>query len=86
VPVISMFFGIIIRMFYDDHNPPDFHAEYQGRKAVFDFKGNILIGGIQSKTATKLIRDWIDLHEKELSEDWELARKGEELISIEPLE
>lgn len=49
MPVISMFFGIIIRMFYDDQNPPHFHVEYQGRKALFDFQGNIIKGGIQSK-------------------------------------
>lgn len=86
MPVISMFFGIIIRMYFDDHNPPHFHVEYQGRKALFDFKGNILKGGIQSKTATKLIREWIDLHEKELSQDWELAKRGKELKKIDPLE
>ncbi len=86
MPVISMFFGIIIRMYFDDHNPPHFHVEYQGRKALFDFKGNILKGSIRSKTATKLIREWIDLHEKELSQDWELAKRGKELKKIDPLE
>ncbi|KXK33319.1 MAG: hypothetical protein UZ01_00127 [Candidatus Brocadia sinica] len=86
MPVISMFFGIIIRMFYDDQNPPHFHVEYQGRKALFDFQGNIIKGGIQSKTATRLIREWIDLHEKELFEDWELAKRGKELKKIDPLE
>jgi hypothetical protein len=58
MPVISMFFGIAIRVFYDDHNPPHFHAEYQGKKALFDFRGNIIKGDIQSKTATRLIREW----------------------------
>lgn len=86
MPVISMFFGIIIRMYFDDHNPPHFYVEYQGRKALFDFKGNILKGSIRSKTATKLIREWIDLHEKELSQDWELAKRGKELKKIDPLE
>lgn len=86
MPVISMFFGIIIRMFYDDQNPPHFHVEYQGRKALFDFQGNIIKGGIQSKTATRLIREWIDLHEKELFEDQELAKRGKELKKIDPLE
>ena len=57
VPEVSRFFGIIIRMFYDEHNPSHFHAEYSGRKAVFDFKGNILKGDLASKTATKLIRE-----------------------------
>ena len=56
MPEISRFFGIIIRMFYDDHNPPHFHAEYQGNSAVFDFQGNILKGDLSSRTATKLVR------------------------------
>lgn len=42
MPEISRFFGIIIRMFYDEHNPPHFHAEYSGKKAVFDFDGNVI--------------------------------------------
>jgi hypothetical protein len=44
MPEICRFFGIIIRMFFDEHDPPHFHAEYQGSKAVFDFNGNILKG------------------------------------------
>lgn len=42
MPTISVFFGIIIRMFYRDHNPPHFHAEYQGQNATFDFDGKLL--------------------------------------------
>ncbi len=42
MPEISRFFGIIIRMFYDEHNPPHFHADYQGKQAVFDLQGNVL--------------------------------------------
>ena len=86
MPIISRFFGIIIRMFYDDHNPPHFHAEYQGNKALFDFYGNIIKGGLNSRTATKLIREWIDLHIAELEEDWQLAREGKEIKKIAPLE
>ncbi|MFH1008644.1 MAG: DUF4160 domain-containing protein [Candidatus Latescibacterota bacterium] len=70
VPIISRFFGILIRMFYDDHTPPHLHAEYQGKKAVFDFHENILKGDIASRTATKLVREWIDVHYGELEVDW----------------
>lgn len=86
MPVISVFFGIIIRMYYDDHNPPHIHAEYQGNKALLDFRGNILKGDLQSRTALRLVRDWIDHRNDELIEDWELARKGEEMKKIPPLE
>ena len=69
MPIISRFFGIVIRMFYDEHNPPHLHVEYQSNKAVFDFQGNIIRGGLNSKTAIKLAREWIDLHINELEED-----------------
>ena len=85
MPEVSRFFGIIIRMFYDEHNPPHFHVEYQDKKAVFDLKGNILKGDLKSKTATKLVREWVDLHVFELEEDWELAQKGKRIKKIEPL-
>jgi len=86
MPIISAFFGIVIRMFYDDHNPPHIHAEYQGRKVLLDFRGNILKGDLQSRTALKLVRDWVDLRNAELLEDWELARQGKEIKAIDPLQ
>jgi len=85
MPVISMFFGIIIRMFYDEHNPPHIHAEYQGNKAIFDFNGNILKGDLGSRTASRLVRDWLDIHLNELMQDWELVKQGMEIRKIEPL-
>ena len=85
MPIISSFFGIIIRMFYNDHNPPHIHIEFQGSKALLDFRGNILRGDLQSKTALKLVREWIDLRYEELIENWELARQGKEINKIEPL-
>ncbi len=86
MPEIARFFGIIIRMFYDDHNPPHFHVEFGDKKAVIDFRGNILIGDLGSRTALKLVREWIDLHQRDLAEDWELARAGKQIKKIAPLE
>ena len=86
MPEICRFFGIIIRMFFDEHDPPHFHAEYQGNRAVFDFNGNVVRGALISRTATKLVREWIDLRIDELQEDWELARVGKEVKKIAPLE
>lgn len=85
MPEISRFFGIIIRMFHQEHNPPHFHAEFQGNKAVFDFQGNILHGDLGSKTAVKLVREWVDLRVGELETDWMLAITGQEMNKIEPL-
>ncbi|MCY3018215.1 MAG: DUF4160 domain-containing protein [Planctomycetota bacterium] len=81
-----MFFGITVRLFYHEHNPPHLHAEYQGNKAVLDFRGNVLRGDLKSRTALRLTREWIDLHAAELNEDWELARAGREIRGIAPLE
>ncbi len=86
MPVISAFFGIMIRMFYNDHEPPHFHAEHQGQHGKFDMSGEIVIGSIQSRTALRLIREWARLHEVELQENWELMKVGKPLRHIEPLQ
>lgn len=86
MPVVSRFFGIVIRMFFDEHNPPHFHAEYQERKACFDFQGNIFKGDLKSRTAIRFVRDWIDLHVQELEDNWNFARSGEAIHTIDPLQ
>ncbi|MGB2824760.1 MAG: DUF4160 domain-containing protein [Phycisphaerae bacterium] len=86
MPEISRFFGIIVRMYYDDHDPPHLHADHQGNKALLDFRGNILRGELRSRTALRLVREWIGLHAAELEEDWRLARAGRGLKKIDPLD
>lgn len=86
MPTISVFFGIVIKMFYDDHPPPHFHAEHQGEKAVFDFRGNILRGDISSRTAVRLIREWTDLHQGELEANWDEMEAGRGFRRIDPLD
>jgi hypothetical protein len=81
-----MFFGIIIRMFHNDHNPPHFHAEYQGQAGVFDFDGNMTAGSMRSKTAHRLIRQWAQLHRAELERNWDLAMNKQEIEKIDPLD
>ena len=76
MPEISRFFGIVVQMFFSEHHPPHVHVVYQGNKAVFDLNGNITRGDLRSRTAVKLVREWIDLHADELREDWELAQAG----------
>jgi hypothetical protein len=60
VPIIAVFFGIVIRMFCKEHDPGHFHAEHQGLSATFDFGGKMRAGNIQSKRALRLIREWGD--------------------------
>jgi hypothetical protein len=86
MPELCRFFGIVIRMFFDEHNPPHIHVEYQGNKAVLDFFGNILRGDLKSRTALKLVREWIDLRSDDLNAAWQLAQAGREVNKIAPLE
>lgn len=85
MPYVSMFFGIIIRMFHNEHNPPHFHAEYQGQRGLFDFDGNMLKGNMKSNTAKKLIQEWALLHREELQHNWDKAVQGKQVDKIAPL-
>lgn len=85
MPQLSSFFGIVIKMFYSEHEPPHFHAEYQGQRAVFDLNGKLLQGRFFSLTARRLVKTWAGMHRKELEEQWARCRKGEPTEIIEPL-
>ena len=89
MPAISMFFGIIIRMFYRDnqqHHAPHIHAEYQGEVAVFAIEdGGVLDGGLPPPKR-KLVEAWIEIHRDELHADWQLAVEGEKVFKIRGLE
>ncbi len=65
MPVISTFYGIIIRMNFVDHNPPHFHAEYQGFKAAFNIQTGKLAAGDFPTNAKKLVETWAKLHRAE---------------------
>ena len=85
MPIISMFLGIIIRMFNNgEHNPPHFHASYQGNEAVFDMDGELMEGDMP-KRQRKFIAAWAELHKDELLANWELAMEKQQLYKIEPL-
>lgn len=84
MPVISMFFGIIISMFYSEHAPPHFHAKYQEHKATFNLDGELIEGDMPSGKI-KFIAAWAELHKDELAANWELAENGKELYQINPL-
>ena len=86
MPVISTFFGIVIRMFYREHGIPHFHAEYQGQQATFSFAGDVLAGTICSRMVLRLIREWALAYREELEVNWTRARVGESLEGIPPLD
>lgn len=88
MPTISMFFGIIISMYFEikeKHHLPHIHVRYQGMQASISLKdGSLLAGDIPAKQL-RMVQVWIDLHQEELMADWELAKQGEELFRIDPL-
>ena len=85
MPQISYFLGVIIRMFYRDHNPPHFHAVYGDFEAIIDIEKNELISGYLPPRVLGLVTEWTALSQKELMENWERARRQESLNSIAPL-
>ena len=86
MPVVSVFFGIVIRMFYREHGVVHFHAEYQGQQATFTVNGEVLAGTLRSPTALRLIKDWATVHRSELEANWNRLRAGEPLERIAPLD
>ena len=80
MPVISYFFGIYIRMYQDDHNPPHLHVEYQGHQALMTIEaGEVLAGSLPNK-AIRLVREWAREHQDELLANWQLA------VDLKPLQ
>ena len=88
MPVISMFYGIIISMYFADnkqHKRPHIHASYQGSEAVFAIPEGEVIDGKLPPGKVKLIQAWIEIHKDDLMADWELAVAGQSIYKIEPL-
>ncbi|MBU8901169.1 MAG: DUF4160 domain-containing protein [Victivallales bacterium] len=85
MPEISRFFGIIIAIFYDDHNPPHFHARYASQKVAIDIRNLKILDGQISPRALGLVMEWAALHKDELLIDWNLAKNSQKPDKIEPL-
>lgn len=88
MPIISMFYGIIIRLYFIDvehHHLPHLHAEYAEHSASIHIDtGNVLAGSLPQKQL-RLVQAWIELHQDELQADWKLAAQGELPYKIQPL-
>lgn len=85
MPEVARFFGIVIRMYVDDHTPAHFHARHAGREVVVAIDTLAILRGRLSPRAHALVVEWASLHAPELQDDWELARSGLPLRRIEPL-
>ena len=85
MPEICRFYGIIVALFYDEHNPPHFHARYGDYKVAVDIRSLIVLEGMFPPRALGMLIEWASQHKAELLKDWELARDGKPPEKIEPL-
>jgi len=86
MPELSRFFGIVIAMYFSEHNPPHFHAIYGEAEVEIDLRSLAIVAGKLPSRALGLVMEWASLHRSELLEDWELARAKKSLNPIPPLE
>jgi hypothetical protein len=85
MPEISSFYGIVITMYFYDHEPPHFHAKYAEHHAVIAIEDHAILVGALPRRARKLVSEWADLHREELEVDWEMASDGGTPKPIDPL-
>lgn len=85
MPEVSRFLGIAIKMYYKEHGVPHFHAVYGERKISVEVESGAVHGSFPPR-ALRHVREWAERHERQLLENWHLARKGEPLNRIAPLE
>lgn len=85
MPEISRFLGIVIAIYYNDHNPPHFHARYNRYKGTVEI-GTGVVRGHLPKRALSLVQEWRILHQDDLLANWDRARSNQPLQPIDPLE
>ena len=86
MPEISRFYGIVIAMYSNDHEPPHFHAAYGEHRAMIAVADGCLLRGAFPLRALRLVRAWAAAHRSELGREWQLARDSKPLFKIAPLE
>lgn len=86
MPELSRFYGVQIKMYYDDHNPPHFHARYGGDEALIAIDTLEVIAGTLPSRALGLVYEWAGQHRAELKDAWSRAKNLEPIGTIAPLE
>ena len=89
MPTISMFYGILVAMFFEDtdrHNLPHIHVRYAGQKASIAIEDGLVLAGSIPPKQLKMVQAWVEIHKDELFADWELAVAGEQPFRIAPLQ
>lgn len=88
MPVISMFYGLIISMYYLDtkaHNLPHIHVKYGEMEAIYQIPEGNLLEGFLPANKEKLLSAWMEIHKEDLMADWQLAVTGNTVFKIDPL-
>jgi len=85
MPEISRFYGIVVKMFYNDHPPPHFHAEYGGDQMLVAIETLAVIAGKLAPRATGMVMEWAAQHQDDLRRAWNQARNMDPLDRIDPL-
>ncbi len=86
MPRISEFYGIVIAMFYNDHEPPHFHAIYGEYRALVAVEPARVLNGELPRRATNLVLEWARMHNTELMNNWQRAREHQALLQVPPLD
>jgi hypothetical protein len=86
MPEVSRFFGISVRMYYDDHNPPHFHAIYSGSEVEVGIDPVVVLRGDMSRRALGMVLEWATAHQTELLENWRLLNSDQPPNKIDPLD
>ena len=85
MPRISEFYGVVIKMYFGDHPPPHFHAEYAGQAAKIAVGSGALIAGALPARALALVREWERLRRDDLEQNWSRAERMEPVLPVPPL-
>jgi hypothetical protein len=85
MPELSTFLGIVIAMYFNDHNPPHFHSKYNEHRAIISIKDLSVLEGNLPPRILGLVIEWAGIHKNELLEDWELLKNTGNYKKIEPL-
>jgi len=86
MPELCRFFGVIIRMYFDDHPPPHFHAIYGNREAQIGIDPIVVLQGDLPRRAISMVLEWAALHQRELMDNWQYLENDQPAQKIEPLE
>ena len=85
MPEISRFLGMVISIYFDDHNPPHFHVEYNEYEAVISIDDLQVIKGSLPSRVLGLVMEWADLHRNELMDNWNSVKEEGKFTKIAPL-